>query len=784
MAHISHVTDLSTEKIPVIIALGDFASGVVSWAFRLRDAMAANPRYRVILVNCHKTGNKIGRFDAQATKISEISALLHEFGRGIVIPNFVWDIFDVCAPLMAAQKSFKTIGYCRADSDEEYYAPLSWYAPVITRFAAVSPECAATLKQRLPERSGHVYTMPTGVLVPNTLARSWKKRPIRLVYGGRIVQEQKRVLDLVPLVKHLRDRSVPFTLTVAGIGRQLDELKAGINASGASEYVRFTGRLAPEKMSRLWAEHDIFVQTSAYEGTSNSMLEAMAQGTVPVVTDTQSGVHGILEHGHNGLLVEVGDMAAMADAIAQIVASGNLETMGRAAHVAARPYSIECYAKKFTAMLDDAWQDEVCCIPSGFETRPKRVFEGINLHNDTSALPDANAERHSPSRKLMITFPSHLRGGAEEYTLTIARGAVASGWEVLAAFTRRKHTETLRQDFKRLGAVYHALETCELGDKTKQASFRKRITRTLRFLVRHKPDVLLLELPGIQYGLGTMIAAALAGIPVISVYQLVRDDIRMPWRNRLAYPLLRLRNQHYVAVSDYSRDILAAKSGLRKNAITVIPNGADLSRFQMEEATRRQARLQVRQELGYEEDTLLLLTVGRLASQKGHDLLVPVIPHIVKVFPQARFLWVGDGPLQHKLTELLRQYDVEPFVRFLGHRDDIPALLAASDLFVHPTRFEGLPFSVVEAMAAGTPVVSTRASSIPELIHHGETGLLCDLEDIYALRETVLYALNHLDKIREMASHARDRAALYSAEAMTAKTLDLLVRTIGKPHEK
>ncbi len=380
----------------------------------------------------------------------------------------------------------------------------------------------------------------------------------------------------------------------------------------------------------------------------------------------------------------------------------------------------------------------------------------------------------APTSTLLIAFPSHLRGGAEDYTLAIARGAIQMHWQVLAGFTQRKTTETLRQDFERLGVFYHALEICELGDNKQQAPFIKRITRMYRFLRRHKPDCVLLELPGIQYGLGAMIGAAVARVPLVAVYQLVRDDIHLGLVKRAAMKLLLLTGQHFVAVSEYSRKVLAQKSGLRQGAITVIPNGANLSRFATSDDQRRAQREAKRRELGYDAETTLCITVGRLAPQKGHDLLEKILPAIVAAHPDTRFLWVGDGPLKQRLEAALRQHKADPYVRFLGHRDDVPTLLAASDLFIHPTRFEGLPFSVVEAMAAGTPVVSTRASSIPEVVEHGVSGLLCNVDDAPDLLQSVLHALDHPHEMREMAARARERALQFSEENMVGLTMAVL----------
>lgn len=772
-------------RIPVIIALGDFASGVVSWAFRLRDAFANHPRYEILLMNCYVTGNRIGRFDLEATSDSALRTVLAERAPAIVVPNFVWDAFPVCVEVVAAGAQLRTIGFCRADSEDEYYAPLDWFEPAIARFVAVSPECGKRLSERLPARSKDITVLPTGVWVPERLDREWQGSPIRLVYGGRIVQVQKRVMDFIPLVERLLDAGIDFRFNIAGVGRQLLELKAAMAQVPHDGRVQFLERVAPGEMPGVWRGHDVFIQTSDYEGTSNSMLESMAQGTVPVITRTDSGVAGVIEEDVNGILVPVGDMAAMAHAIGELAQRPErLEALGRAAHQTATRYSMENYVRRFTEALDAAQAAPVPAWPPGRPLHPSRAFDGIALDRSpvTSSIESqapasaTNDSLTSPAagKRLLIAFPSPVRGGAEEYTLTIARGARARGWDVIAGFPYRHTTDSLVKDFRALGAHYHPLEICDLGNKREQAIRRKRLTRSVRFLLRFKPDMVLLELPGARFGLEFMIACALLGKPLVTVYQLVREGNRFRRMRCLLQSLLRLRGQRYVAVSGHNRSLLARMLRMRARGIEVIPNGASPVRFACTAGERQVIRDRIRQELQLPPDALLLLTVGRFAEQKGHDLLVPAIPHIVESHPAAHFLWAGTGPHEKHLRAQITAYRCESRVHLLGHRSDIRDLLLAADLFVHPTRLEGQPFSLLEAMAAGLPIVSTRASGIAEVIDHEREGLLCEVEDVRALREAVLWALAHPDCMKEMAERAGARVEAFSEEEMVRRTLDLL----------
>src|SRR5207244_1839586 len=115
---------------------------------------------------------------------------------------------------------------------------------------------------------------------------------------------------------------------------------------------------------------------------------------------------------------------------------------------------------------------------------------------------------------------------------------------------------------------------------------------------------------------------------------------------------------------------------------------------------------------------------GRLDAQKGVDVLLQALAGVIGSVPRFHLLVAGRGPQAAALQSLARQLGVNAHAHFLGWRDDVPAILGVSDLFVLPSRWEGMPNAVLEAMAAGLPVVATRADGIAELVDHDETGLV------------------------------------------------------------
>jgi glycosyltransferase involved in cell wall biosynthesis len=352
-------------KIPVIVGSADVISGVTSWAFQLKEAFKGHDQYEVLLFNI-KTMKSSRGFDLSVPNFTAAYQLLDDLAPVIVIPNAIWTLFPV-----GLNSNIRCVGICHADSEVEYYAPLRWYEPLIVKFIGVSPECTRKLKYHLPNRVEDITTLVYGISVPAALERSYHVNPIRLVYGGRIVQQQKRVFDFISLVENLLELQVDFVLDIVGDGPDLAALKEMMSGVAHSGRVHFLGRQPPEAMADIWLNHDIFVQVSEFEGTSVSMLEAMAQGTVPVITETESGATSVITPNENGFLAPIGNMQAMAQIIADLASKPvRLQTIGQAAFNHVKRFSIQTYVEAFSAVLDQAlaspparWPYERCLMP-------------------------------------------------------------------------------------------------------------------------------------------------------------------------------------------------------------------------------------------------------------------------------------------------------------------------------------------------------------------------------------------------------------------------------------
>jgi glycosyltransferase involved in cell wall biosynthesis len=249
--------------------------------------------------------------------------------------------------------------------------------------------------------------------------------------------------------------------------------------------------------------------------------------------------------------------------------------------------------------------------------------------------------------------------------------------------------------------------------------------------------------------------------------------------HRLLYRLASLWVAGFISVSPQVETSILKNIGPFGKKITTICNGVDVSRY-----IRRVDRAAVCARLGLSENDCLLIVVGTLKEQKGHCILIEAAPEIIARFPNLRILLVGDGALRETLQAQVGSTGLDPHVRFLGSRNDIPDLLGASDLFVLPSLWEGLPMALIEAMASGLPIVATSVSGTQQVMIPGETGLLVPPGDPVRLREAILSLLEDPLRARQMGEAARRRVETAFSARKQAEEHIALYRTVSRGMRK
>jgi glycosyltransferase involved in cell wall biosynthesis len=255
-----------------------------------------------------------------------------------------------------------------------------------------------------------------------------------------------------------------------------------------------------------------------------------------------------------------------------------------------------------------------------------------------------------------------------------------------------------------------------------------------------------------------VVGAGIVRIPRVATQHLYWE----PETNRSVrlQKVLSLLVDRFVAVSEHvAREL--RRDVLRPGTVQVVPNGIHLDPFQS--AADPAFRLAL---TGGTTNRPIVLTLARLWWRKGLNYLLEA----AALVPQAMFVVAGEGPERELLETQARDAGIAARVVFLGQRDDIPRLLAACDVFVLPSLFEGLPLSVLEAMAAGKPVIATDVGGTAEAVIEGRTGLLVPPRDPLALASALSTVLNDRNLAAEFGRAGRLRATNeFSAEKMTLR---------------
>jgi glycosyltransferase involved in cell wall biosynthesis len=388
-------------------------------------------------------------------------------------------------------------------------------------------------------------------------------------------------------------------------------------------------------------------------------------------------------------------------------------------------------------------------------------------------------------KRLLLVVTASVRGGAEDYALTIGRAATAAGWRVRAALPHTHGTATLRRDFETAGISLSPITAAErYGPQDPESTRRMRSAAAAgyaREARRFRPDVVHVTLPWPTFGYPFLVSNAVLGFPTLVAFQLVPEDgLYVRRRRRLVYTWMRKRRQRWIAVSDHGRGLIGGLFGADEAEIGLIRNGARTVPRQTGQDQLDQSRVAARRELGLAQHVTVLLSVGRLHAQKGQADLVSAVAGLRRDCPDVHLLVAGEGPERPSLESLIRALDLESAVQLLGHRTDVGRLMDAADVFVFPSHFEGTPFAMLEAMARGLPVVAARFGGVDEIVDDGRSGILVPVGRPDALRDALAAALDDESRLARIAAAGRERAADFNQDAMAAATLRELEALCGR----
>ncbi|HEX8205612.1 MAG TPA: glycosyltransferase family 4 protein [Solirubrobacteraceae bacterium] len=334
-------------------------------------------------------------------------------------------------------------------------------------------------------------------------------------------------------------------------------------------------------------------------------------------------------------------------------------------------------------------------------------------------------------------------GGAEVLLAELATVAPAAGIDMTVGYlSSRSGTQTVDR-LRELGVEPEEVGVSRLSPGA--------LAGVRRQLARFRPDLVHTHL----------LASDLLGVPAARSLRLpvVSTLHTMVWqgqgsdavKEKLGIRLRRHLATRVVAVSDFARERYLAEGHDRPAHVTVVRNGVTGERAGAEAGAR------VRRELGLAPEDLVLSLIATLRPEKAHDVAIATVVRLRERGLPARLIVVGDGPSRHDVRAAADAAGDGAVIR-TGFRDDVMAVLAATDVLLHAPRYDALPTTVIEAGAAGVPCVATRVGGIPEIVEDGVTGTLVGAPpEAEALAAALQPLLTDAELRARMGSAARER---------------------------
>jgi len=320
--------------------------------------------------------------------------------------------------------------------------------------------------------------------------------------------------------------------------------------------------------------------------------------------------------------------------------------------------------------------------------------------------------------KVLHIIPNFGTGGAERFVVDLLENTDRKKFDVAAVSLYGETGTILEKEVRSKNLKVYYLD--------KHRGLDLSMIPKLYRLIKHcRPDVVHSHCYVLRYALWPSI---FCHVPVrVHTFRSIAQK-EVDWVGKLIHKIaFTFGGVVPVSISEEVADSVRLVYGAKLQS-PVIFNGVDTKRFACSNCKKE------KQEGG----EIILLHVGRFSPSKNHKLLIEAFSYALNQNPNLRLWLVGDGELRPSIEEMVQKLGLGDRIRFLGTRSDIPKLMACSDIFVLSSKWEGLPLVVIEAMAAGKPVVATAVGGVPELVENGLTGLLVPSDNANALAEALL----------------------------------------------
>lgn len=376
--------------------------------------------------------------------------------------------------------------------------------------------------------------------------------------------------------------------------------------------------------------------------------------------------------------------------------------------------------------------------------------------------------------RIMLSGVAIEGGGAEQVIQDLARGLAERGHDVMIAFL--ESTEDIVPELEALGIRCERLLPRTQLAASPLADFNPTCALGFRRLVKDfRPDIWHSHVPRPTLWASLALRTLRRRPPFVYTEHSIQD-IYPSWARSVYRVFLPMVNA-VICVSDASRSSFVSR-WRRCASPQRIWNGIRPERINSLADTRT-----VRAALGARHGAPLVCNVANVTFHKGHDVLVAAMDLVHARLPDAQ-CWIA-GSMEHEpatvdaVRSMIAERSIDDVVKLLGRRRDVPDLLHAADVFVLSSRQEGFPITILEAMAAGKPIIATDVGGCSEAVVDGETGLIVPPEDPHALAEAILTLLNDPERARRMGEAGRQRVvAEFTVDRMVEQHLEVYERLL------
>jgi len=357
-------------------------------------------------------------------------------------------------------------------------------------------------------------------------------------------------------------------------------------------------------------------------------------------------------------------------------------------------------------------------------------------------------------------------GGAEKLLVTTAEQAKAYSLDLTIISLGASNDQIILDELNKNGATVHFFPANHLLDL-------RRIFHLTHFLRIGDFDLVQCHLEHANI-IGAL-CGRLSGLPVVATMHSTR---RGSWRFSSAMEFLeiwcmRLFAKRIMAVAYRIADNYQVR--LRGKPIDVIPNAVSVP-----EEISKDERTRLRQEIAGDASRPIVISVGRLSPPKGYEDLVTAFSFLTSTYPKVLLIIVGEGPLFEKIRAQIKELDLEKNIVLLGIRQDVPRLLASSDIYVSSSHWEGLPLTILEAMMTALPIVATSVGDVPRLVTP-EVGFLLHPHQPQLLAESIEKLLDDPKMRKQMGATARAQVMQnYSPQVRMERILSLYQKVLPR----